>query len=82
MAVEAEAARDARAKFIEAEGEKNSAQALKEASDVISQSRSALQLRYIQTLAAVAAEKNSTILFPFFIDFSNTFMKCTTGKTL
>ncbi|XP_032589080.1 band 7 protein AGAP004871 isoform X2 [Drosophila mojavensis] len=64
MAAEAEASRDARAKVIAAEGEKKSATALKEASDVISSSPSALQLRYLQTLSSISAEKNSTIVFP------------------
>lgn len=54
----------ARAKIIAAEGEKQASQALKEASDVISQSESALQLRYLQTLNDIAQEKNSTIIFP------------------
>ena len=64
MAAEAEAAREARAKVIAAEGEMNASRALKEASDVISESPSALQLRYLQTLTAISAEKNSTIIFP------------------
>merc|ERR1711993_189927 len=50
MAAEAEAARDARAKVISAEGEQKASRALKEASDVLSDSPSALQLRYLQTL--------------------------------
>jgi erythrocyte band 7 integral membrane protein len=53
---------------IAAEGEKNAAHALKEASDIISQSKSALQLRYLQTLNTISAEKNSTIVFPLPID--------------
>lgn len=64
MAAEAEAARDARAKVIAAEGEQKASRALKEAADVISESPSALQLRYLQTLSTIAAEKNSTIVFP------------------
>jgi len=64
MAAEAEAARQARAKVIEAEGEQKASKALKEASDIISQSPSALQLRYLQTLSSIAAERNSTIVFP------------------
>ncbi|XP_055307214.1 stomatin-like [Sitodiplosis mosellana] len=64
MAAEAEAAREARAKIIAAEGEKKSAHALKEASDVISKSSAALQLRYLQTLNSIASEHNSTIIFP------------------
>ncbi|XP_051963534.1 stomatin-like [Xyrauchen texanus] len=68
MAAEAEAAREARAKVIAAEGEMNASRALKEASLVIAESPSALQLRYLQTLNSIAAEKNSTIIFPLPID--------------
>ncbi|KAG6938246.1 stomatin, partial [Chelydra serpentina] len=68
MAAEAEAAREARAKVIAAEGEMNASRALKEASIVISESPAALQLRYLQTLTTIAAEKNSTIVFPLPID--------------
>ena len=68
MAAEAEAAREARAKVIAAEGEQKASKALKEASDIISESPSALQLRYLQTLSNIAAEKNSTIVFPLPID--------------
>jgi len=64
MAAEAEAAREARAKVIAAEGEQRASRALKEAADVISQSPAALQLRYLHTLNSIAAEKNSTIVFP------------------
>jgi len=64
MAAEAEATRDARAKVIAAEGEQKSSKALKEASDIIAQSPAALQLRYLQTLNSISAEKNSTIIFP------------------
>lgn len=49
---------------IAAEGEMNASRALKEASLVIAESPSALQLRYLQTLNSIAAEKNSTIIFP------------------
>jgi len=68
MAAEAEAAREARAKVIAAEGEKKASQALREAADTISESPAALQLRYLQTLNSISAEKNSTIIFPFPID--------------
>jgi len=68
MAAEAEAAREARAKVIAAEGEQKASRALKEASDVISESPAALQLRYLQTLTQISAEKNSTIIFPLPID--------------
>ena len=74
MAAEAEAAREARAKVIAAEGEQKASRALKEASDIISESKSSLQLRYLQTLNSIAAEKNSTIVFPLPIDFISHFM--------
>ena len=64
MAAEAEASRDARAKVVAAEGEQKASRALKEAAEVISDSPVALQLRYLQTLSSIAAEKNSTIVFP------------------
>ncbi|KAK9968269.1 hypothetical protein ABG768_002603 [Culter alburnus] len=75
MAAEAEAAREARAKVIAAEGEMNASRALKEASLVIAESPSALQLRYLQTLNTIAAEKNSTIIFPLPMDVMSHFMK-------
>lgn len=64
MATEAEATREARAKVVAAEGEQKASVALKQAADVINQSPVALQLRYLQTLTHIAAEKNSTIIFP------------------
>ncbi|KAG5272832.1 hypothetical protein AALO_G00169790 [Alosa alosa] len=75
MAAEAEASREARAKVIAAEGEMNASRALKEASLVIAESPSGLQLRYLQTLNTIAAEKNSTIIFPLPIEMLQTFMK-------
>jgi len=74
MAAEAEAAREARAKVIAAEGEFKASKALKEASEVISESPAALQLRYLQTLTHISAEKNSTIVFPLPIDMVSAFM--------
>ncbi|XP_063172199.1 stomatin-like [Candoia aspera] len=64
MAAEAEAAREARAKVIAAEGERNASRALREAAAIISENPAALQLRYLQTLTTIATEKNSTIIFP------------------
>ncbi|XP_017163408.1 erythrocyte band 7 integral membrane protein-like [Poecilia reticulata] len=75
MAAEAEASREARAKVIAAEGEMNASRALKEASLVISESPSALQLRYLQTLNTIAAEKNSTIIFPLPMDILQSLRK-------
>ena len=54
--------------MIAAEGEHKASRALKDAADIISESRSALQLRYLQTLTQISAEKNSTIIFPLPID--------------
>jgi regulator of protease activity HflC (stomatin/prohibitin superfamily) len=68
MAAEAEAAREARAKVIAAEGEHKSSRALAHAAEIINQSPAALQLRYLQTLNSISAEKNSTIVFPVPID--------------
>jgi hypothetical protein len=53
---------------IAAEGEKKASHALKEAADIINQSANALQLRYLQTLSQISAEKNSTIIFPLPVD--------------
>uniref|UniRef100_A0A1B6J1H7 Band 7 domain-containing protein n=1 Tax=Homalodisca liturata TaxID=320908 RepID=A0A1B6J1H7_9HEMI len=74
MAAEAEAAREARAKVIAAEGEMKASRALKEASDVIAESPAALQLRYLQTLNTISAEKNSTIIFPLPLDIITPFL--------
>ncbi|CAG0886278.1 unnamed protein product [Cyprideis torosa] len=64
MAAEAEASREARAKVIAAEGEQKASKSLKEAADIMMESPAAIQLRYLQTLSSIAAEKNSTIIFP------------------
>lgn len=68
MAAEAEAAREARAKVVAAEGEQKASTHLKEAALVLEESKSALQLRYLQTLNAISTEQSSTIVFPFPID--------------
>ncbi|CAF5205280.1 unnamed protein product, partial [Rotaria magnacalcarata] len=64
MAAEAEATRDARAKIIAAEGEMKASRGLKEAADILNESPVAIQLRLLQTLTQIAAERNSTIVFP------------------
>ena len=75
MAAEAEATREANAKVIAAAGEKDASYALLEAAKNMEKSPGALQLRYLQTLNVVAAENNSTIVFPIPIDFSTLFKK-------
>jgi regulator of protease activity HflC (stomatin/prohibitin superfamily) len=64
MAKEAEAERERRAKIVAAEGEFQAAVRLGEAADIIAAHPVALQLRTLQTMAEIATEKNSTILFP------------------
>ncbi len=68
IARQAEAERERRAKVINAEGEFQAAQRLAEAAAVISKEPAALQLRYLQTLAEIATENNSTTIFPIPID--------------
>jgi regulator of protease activity HflC (stomatin/prohibitin superfamily) len=68
MAKQAEAERERRAKVINAEGEFQASQRLSEAAQIIGRNPIALQLRYLQTLAEVATENNSTTLFPVPID--------------
>jgi regulator of protease activity HflC (stomatin/prohibitin superfamily) len=64
MAREAEAERERRAKIVAAEGEYQAAVKLGEAADIITQHPVALQLRTLQTMAEIAVERNSTIIFP------------------
>ena len=73
MARQAEAERDKRARIINAEGEFLAAERLHEAAVVIAQEPTALQIRYLQTLNDIAAENNSTILFPIPIDLLDAF---------
>jgi regulator of protease activity HflC (stomatin/prohibitin superfamily) len=68
MAAQAEAERDRRAKVVHAEGEAQAAEKLAEAAKVISSQPSALQLRYLQTLASIATERSNVILFPLPMD--------------
>jgi len=75
IARQAEAERERRAKVIHAEGEFQAAQRLAEAANVISTNPAALQLRYLQTLVEIAAEKNSTTIFPVPIDIIAPFLK-------
>ncbi|MGQ0810637.1 MAG: slipin family protein [Nitrospiraceae bacterium] len=75
IARQAEAERERRAKVIHAEGEFQAAQRLADAAVIISQNPAALQLRYLQTLVEIAAEKNSTTIFPIPIDTLAPFIK-------
>jgi len=64
IAKQAEAERDRRAKIIHAEGELQASEKLLQASQVLAQQPQAMQLRYLQTLSAIAGTNNSTIVFP------------------
>lgn len=75
MAKQAEAERERRSKIINAEGEFQASQRLSEAAAIISATPAALQLRYLQTLQDIAAENNSTILFPVPIDLLRPFVE-------
>ena len=74
MAKQAEAEREKRAKIISADGELQSSEKLKLASDMLVQSGAALQLRYLQTLSEIATEKNSTIIFPLPMELIEPFL--------
>ncbi len=75
IARQAEAERERRAKVINAEGEFQAAARLAEAAVIIAKEPTALQLRYLQTLVEVSAEKNSTLIFPIPIDLLTPFLK-------
>ncbi len=74
MARQAEAERERRAKVIAAEGEFQASEKLSLAAEVLSRTPTSLQLRYLQTLVEVAAEKNSTTIFPVPIDLLEPFL--------
>ena len=74
IARQAEAERERRAKVINAEGEFQAAARLTEAATMIAREPTALQLRYLQTLAEIATEHNSTVIFPVPVDFLKVFM--------
>ena len=75
MARQAEAERERRAKVVHAEGELQASSKLSEAAMKISESPIALQLRFLQTMTEIAADKNSTILFPMPIDLLKPFLE-------
>src|SRR5512136_3231368 len=74
MAAQAEAERERRAKIIHADGEFQASQKLAEAAKIIGSESATLQLRYLQTLTEIAADKNSTIIFPFPMEFLKAFV--------
>jgi regulator of protease activity HflC (stomatin/prohibitin superfamily) len=74
IARQAEAERERRAKVIHAEGELQASSKLAEAAEVLARSPQALQLRYLETLTVIAADKNSTIVFPLPLDIVAPFL--------
>lgn len=80
MAKQAEAEREKRAKIIHAEGEFGAAKQLDQAAQIMGREPASLQLRYLQTLAEIAVEKNSTIIFPLPIDIITVFTEIAKGK--
>ena len=68
IARQAEAERERRAKIIHAEGEAGAASNLERAAEIMARQPGALQLRYLQTLVEIGAEKNTTVVFPLPVD--------------
>jgi regulator of protease activity HflC (stomatin/prohibitin superfamily) len=80
IARQAEAERERRAKVIAAQGEYQAAEKLAQAAEVLQSQPQALQLRYLQTLVEIAAEKNSTTIFPLPIDMLSAFLPRGLGR--
>ncbi len=80
MAAQAEAERERRAKIIRADGEFQASARLAEAGEVLSKNPVNMQLRYLQTLVEISAEKNSTIIFPVPVDLISMFMNRGAGQ--
>jgi regulator of protease activity HflC (stomatin/prohibitin superfamily) len=77
IAKQAEAERDRRAKIIHAQAEFQASQTLVDAAKILSSIPAAMQLRYLQTLAEIGAEQNSTVVFPMPIDIIKPFLDLT-----
>jgi regulator of protease activity HflC (stomatin/prohibitin superfamily) len=80
MARQAEAERERRAKVINAQGELQASQTLAEAARTLAQEPSAIQLRYLQTVTEIAAENNSTTIFPIPIELFKPFLQAQAGR--
>ncbi len=79
MARQAEAERERRAKVIHAEGELQASQKLLEAASILAKEPHSLQLRYLETLTVIGADKNTTVIFPLPMDLLTHFLN--KGKT-
>jgi regulator of protease activity HflC (stomatin/prohibitin superfamily) len=82
IARQAEAERERRAKVIHAEGELQASHKLAEAAEILGRQPQALQLRYLETLTVIAADKNSTIVFPLPIDIVGPLLQAATRKAV
>jgi regulator of protease activity HflC (stomatin/prohibitin superfamily) len=80
IARQAEAERERRAKVIHAEGELQASHKLAEAAEILARQPQALQLRYLETLTLIAADKNSTIVFPLPLDIIGPLLQWVTDK--
>ncbi len=81
MARQAEAERERRAKVIAADGEFQASAKLHQAAQIIEQTKTALHLRYLQTLVEIGAENNTTVVFPLPFDFAAAFQRHTGRPT-
>ena len=82
IAKQAEAERERRAKVIHAEGELQASEKLLQAAQKLAEQPEAMQLRYLQTLANIAGDKTSTIVFPVPLDIISTLTKSLAGKAI
>ena len=80
IARQAEAERERRAKVIHAEGELQASHKLAEAAEILARQPQAIQLRYLETLTVIAADKNSTIVFPLPIDIVGPLLQAVTRR--
>jgi regulator of protease activity HflC (stomatin/prohibitin superfamily) len=80
IARQAEAERERRAKVIHAEGELQASHKLAEAAEILGKQPQALQLRYLETLTVIAADKNSTIVFPLPLDIIGPLLQVATRR--
>lgn len=81
IARQAEAERERRAKVIHADGEFQASQKLADAAGVLETQPAAIQLRYLQTLADIGVEKNTTIVFPLPVDIINAWVKSVASRS-
>ncbi len=81
IARQAEAERERRAKVIHAEGELQASVKLAEAAEILGRQPQAIQLRYLETLTVIAADKNSTIVFPLPLDIISPLLQWAKGKS-